>query len=307
MRHGSLNQNAGEGRAGVSIGAFPAPIGLYIQRFGDQSDRPSAKKAETHLTALEHLTQSKTTLRLCLFMEGQVANYALPTTEPSASAARGSLSTGRFRNWKLMAIELAVALLGFYVFIVTTTGNLAAPGIVGVIAGIGALWLFQRELLGISIDSQTLTMPTRQIPWMPAFSFRRRTVLLREVRRLTMSARWLGFEVVKISGDFGSDRLVFASRDQRRRFTALIQSICPGVAVYRSRSYRIRTQSDPSVPLPPCTLLGDRTALGLIPDRQGPEDPEKASARGLEREASARSSMRPSCSSVGSIRAIQRM
>jgi hypothetical protein len=196
-----------------------------------------------------------------------VANDAFPTAEPSASAATGSLDIGRFWNWIMMAIELAVALLGFYVFTVTTTGNLATPGFVGVIAGIGSLWLFLRDLPGISIDSETLTMPTRQIPWMPALSFRRRTVLRSEVHRLTSSARWFGFEVVKISGDFGWDLLVFASRDQRRRFIALIQSVCPGVAVYR-----IRSQSDQRVPLSPYTWLGDGTALGLIPDRQGPQD-----------------------------------
>jgi hypothetical protein len=78
------------------------------------------------------------------------------------------------------------------------------------------------------------------------------------------------------------DLLVFASRDQRRRFIGLIQSVCPGVAVYRFRS-----QSDQSVPLRPYTWLGDGTALGLIPDRLGPQDLESAKARGLELEASA--------------------
>jgi hypothetical protein len=135
-----------------------------------------------------------------------------------------------------MGIELSIALLGFYAFILTTTAASGTPGIIAVLAGIGSLWLFQCELLGISIESQTLTMPTRQIPWMPALSFRRRTVLLSEVHRLTLSARWFGFEVVRISGDFGWDLLIFASTDQRRRFIALIQSICPGVAVYRVRS-----------------------------------------------------------------------
>lgn len=210
-----------------------------------------------------------------------MANDALPTTEPSASAAAasGSLNAGRFRNWKILAIELAFALLGFSFFsiTVTTTGSPVIAGIVCFIAGIGALWLFRCDLLGISIDSETLTMPKRQIPSMPAFSFRRRTVMLSEVRRLTLSARWIGFEVVKISGDFGWDILVFASRRQRRRFTALVQSICPGVAVYR-----IRPISDGSVPLRPFTWLGDRTALGLIPDRQGSQRLEKTSASDLE-------------------------
>jgi hypothetical protein len=40
-----------------------------------------------------HLTANETTLRLCLFMEGQVPNDALPT-EPSGPAATGSLNIG---------------------------------------------------------------------------------------------------------------------------------------------------------------------------------------------------------------------
>jgi hypothetical protein len=127
-------------------------------------------------------------------MEGQVANDALPTTGLSASAAAaaasGSLTAGRFRNWKILAFELAVALLGFCFFSITatTTGNLMIAGIVCFIAAIGALWLFRCELLGISIDSETLTMPKRHIPSMPAISFRRQSVMLSEVRRLTLSA-----------------------------------------------------------------------------------------------------------------------
>jgi hypothetical protein len=66
-------------------------------------------------------------------------------------------------------------------------------------------------------------------------SFWRRTVLLSDVRRLTVSAPWFGLEVVKVSGDFGSEMLVFASKGQRRRFMALVRSISRDVAVFRSR------------------------------------------------------------------------
>ena len=192
-------------------------------------------------------------------MGWQAANDALPTNEPRAF---GATKQG-FRNWKLIAIELAIALFGFYAFAVT---RISSPG-VGIAAGIGgisALWLFRRELSGISIDQKTLTMPTRRIRLMPVLSVRQRTVLLSEVRRLTMSARWLGFDVVKITGDFGWNLLIFASRAQRRRFAALMQSICPEVAVYR-----IGSQLDQSVPLRPDTWVGDPTALELIPDREG--------------------------------------
>jgi hypothetical protein len=108
---------------------------------------------------------------------------------------------------------------------------------------------------------------------MPFLSFRQRTVRLSEVRRLTRSARWFGFDVVKISGDFGWDLLIFASRGQRRRFIALIQGIYPEVGVYR-----IRSPLDQSAPLRPYKWLGDPTALGLIPDRPGPEKTKKAAA-----------------------------
>jgi hypothetical protein len=192
---------------------------------------------------------------------------SLPTTAPSASLAEDSLNIGRFRNWKMMAFELAVALLGFGAFAVATIGNGSPLGIVCAMAGIGALWLFQCELLGISIDSRTLTIPSKQIPWMPALSFRRRRVLLSEVRRLTLSPRRAGFEVAKISGGFGWNLLVFASTDQRRRFIALFESLCPGVEVYR-----IRSPADPSPPPRLYTWLGDQTALGLIPDRQEPPE-----------------------------------
>jgi hypothetical protein len=167
----------------------------------------------------------------------------------------------------MMAIELTVALLGFGVFAVMTIGNGSRPGIVCAMAGIGALWLFRCELPGISIDSRTLTIPSKQIPWMPALSFRRRRVLLSEVRRLTLSPGWIGFEAIKISGGFGWNLLVFASTDQRRRFIALFESLCPGVEVYR-----IRSPADRSAPPRLYTWLGDQTALGLIPDRQEPPE-----------------------------------
>lgn len=63
-----------------------------------------------------------------------MANDAVPTTGPSASTAAASAShaAGRFRNWKILAFELAVALLGFCFFSITATatGNLMIAGIV---------------------------------------------------------------------------------------------------------------------------------------------------------------------------------
>jgi len=80
-----------------------------------------------------------------------------------------------------MAIELAVGLLGFYVFNVTTVGKPEIPGILGGLVGVVALWLLLFELPGISIKSEAISMPTNRIPWMPVLSFWRRTVLLSEL------------------------------------------------------------------------------------------------------------------------------
>jgi hypothetical protein len=161
-----------------------------------------------------------------------LAGDAPPTVGPDgASLPARSVKTRRFRNWKTMAIKLAVVLLGFYVFNVTTI-----PGVFGGLVGVVVLWLLVFELPGISINSEAISMPTNRVPWIPVLSFWRRTVLLSEVRRLTVSAPWFGLEVVKVSGDFGSEMLVFASKGQRRPFIALIRSICPGIAVYRSQS-----------------------------------------------------------------------
>jgi hypothetical protein len=165
-------------------------------------------------------------------MDVQEAGAAPATPAPVSK----SLRTRRFWNWKLAAIELAIALLGFYAFNETTVRKPTTPGILGVLVGVVALWLLSRELVGISINSEAISMPTNRIPWLPVLSFFRRTVSLSDVRRLTVSKPWSGFDVVRISGDFGSDMLVFPSKGQRRRFIALMESLCPGMVVYRSRS-----------------------------------------------------------------------
>jgi len=131
---------------------------------------------------------------------------------------------------------LAIAVFGFYVFNATTERKPVLAGILGVLVAVGALWMVLRELKGISINSEAISMPTKRSQWFPLLSFWRRTVALSEVRRLTVSPPWSGFEVVRISGDFGSDVLVFSSKAQRRRFIAIVESLSPGVGVYRSGS-----------------------------------------------------------------------
>jgi hypothetical protein len=57
-------------------------------------------------------------------MEVALAGDASSTVGPDgASLPARSVKTRRFRNWKTIAIELAVVFLGFYVFNVTTVGK----------------------------------------------------------------------------------------------------------------------------------------------------------------------------------------
>jgi hypothetical protein len=166
-------------------------------------------------------------------MEVPLAGDAPPTAWPDGASPAGFVKKRRFRNWKAMAIDLALVLLGFY-FNVTTVRKPEILGILGVLVGVVALWGLLLELPGILIDSEAISLPTNRIPLVPVLSFWRRTVLLSDVRRLTVLAPWVGFEMVRLSGDFGSDILFFASKRQRWRFIALIRRICLGIAVYRS-------------------------------------------------------------------------
>ena len=82
-------------------------------------------------------------------MDVQEASAASAASSPAARLER----TKRFLNWKMIAIELAIALLGFYIFNETTARKPTLPGILGVLFGVIALWLLWRELAGISIHS----------------------------------------------------------------------------------------------------------------------------------------------------------
>jgi hypothetical protein len=142
----------------------------------------------------------------------------------------------RFWNWKLIVVEAAVAFLGFHVFNATTIRKPQIPGILGVLIGVVFLWLLVRELYGIAIDSEVISIPTNRVQWFPLLAFGRRKLRAADVRSITVAQPWYGFQVAKIAGDFGSDLLVFQSRGQRRRFTSIAEQVCPKLVVYRSKT-----------------------------------------------------------------------
>ena len=46
---------------------------------------------------------------------------------------------------------------------------------------------------------------------------------------------WFSFQVVEIYGGFGTELLLFQSRDQRLRFTSAVEAICPNANVFRQK------------------------------------------------------------------------
>ena len=154
-----------------------------------------------------------------------------------AASASGKMK--RFHNWKLIVAEATVAFLGFYVLNATTTRTPKFTGVLGALIGAVFLWLLIRELYGFAIDRQVISIPANRLVWFPVLSLGRRKICLADVRSITVGQPWYGFQVAKIAGDFGSDLLVFPTRAQRRRFTAIVEELAPHVAIYRSKTIRI--------------------------------------------------------------------
>lgn len=166
----------------------------------------------------------------------QPVQSAGPTVAAPTKKAIRPPRLKRYRNWKMIAIELAIASAGFYLFNINTVKKPQIPGILGLLVAFGALWLLYRELNGVKIAGEIISVPSNRIRWLPILSFYRREIRLDSLRRITVAPRWWWFEVAWLSGEFGSEMVVFQSRRQRRRFTRLIERLCPQLVVYRSRS-----------------------------------------------------------------------
>jgi hypothetical protein len=141
------------------------------------------------------------------------------------------LKTERFRNWKLIGVEMIATGLAIFVFIAWAPG---LPGWAGLAAGVAIVWPLSREFRGLTINSRGISLPRGRLSRFPILSLGRRletgTASLRE---LMVFEPWHGFQVVEIEGWFGAELLVFQSRDQRRRFMRAFEEICPNVPITR--------------------------------------------------------------------------
>ena len=141
------------------------------------------------------------------------------------------LKTERFRNWKLIGVEMIATGLAIYVFIAWAPGM---PGWAGLAAGVVIVGLLGREFRGLTINSRGISLPRGRLARFPILSLGRRLETgAAGFRELMVREPWHGFQVLEIEGWFGSELLVFQSRDQRLRFMRAFEEICPNVPITR--------------------------------------------------------------------------
>jgi hypothetical protein len=153
-----------------------------------------------------------------------------PSSAPSPFT---SLKTKRFRNWRLIGVEVIVVVFGFYASL-NLTGLL---GMVGLGLAVVSFWIPIREIRGITINAQVVSFPRGRLASFPIFSLGGRlTSSPASLRELSVGPTWYGFQVVELQGDFGTQCLVFESRAQRLRFMSAVAEIRPNVPMFRRKS-----------------------------------------------------------------------
>jgi hypothetical protein len=158
----------------------------------------------------------------------------MPAPVSSRTALRRK--TERFRNWKLIGVEIVVTALAASAFLAWEPGLL---GWAGLVAGLLIVWPLSREFLGVAISSRGFSFPRGRLARFPILSLGRQFKIgTAGLRELTVMERWHGFQVVEIDGWFGLELLVFQSRAQRRRFMSAFEEICPDVPIRKARAKR---------------------------------------------------------------------
>jgi hypothetical protein len=166
----------------------------------------------------------------------------MSATASSRTAAPAPEKTERFRNerfwnWKLIGIEVIATALAVCAFLACTPGF---PGWAGLIAGALIVLSLSREFRGLVVDSRRgVSFPRGRLAGFPILSLGRRLETgTASLRVLVVLEPWYGFQVVEIEGWFGSELLVFQSRDQRLRFMSAFEEICPDVPIRKAGAKR---------------------------------------------------------------------
>jgi hypothetical protein len=136
------------------------------------------------------------------------------------------------RNRYVLVGSILAACLGLGCFVLRSN---APPGWYGLALAFSviSMWVFFIELRGVAAVSGTLSFPRRPLRWFPIVPIWRSRVLLTELDEMTLLRPWLAFQVVRLDGQFGSERLLFDSRKARLRFFDAVMEQRPHVPIYR--------------------------------------------------------------------------
>jgi hypothetical protein len=153
------------------------------------------------------------------------------------SAVRRGLSSGLgngelvFRNRHLIRLAVLGILIGPVIYWVGGSSLLVILGGL-VIFGYSA-WLLALEGRGIIIDQQTLSFPTRPVPWLPILALTRARLPVEKVTDLTLLGSWLGVERVLLNRRSDHQMLLFEDSNTRRLFFETMRRRLPAIEIYR--------------------------------------------------------------------------
>jgi hypothetical protein len=148
------------------------------------------------------------------------------TTEGNAAPTTQSVS---IRNRYVLVGSILAAGAGLGYFVLKPN---APAGWLTIALSVACMWIFVLEFQGVVAAPGTLTFAHRP-RWLPIFPIWRSRILLDQLDEMTLLHRWCGFQVVRLVGQFGSERLLFDSRKARLIFFAAVKAQRPNIPIYR--------------------------------------------------------------------------
>jgi hypothetical protein len=134
-----------------------------------------------------------------------------------------------FRNRHLIRVAVLGILIGLGISWVWAPSLWVA--LVGLVIFIYSAWLLLLEGRGIILDEQTLSFPTRPVPWLPSLTRARFPV--EKVTDLTLMGSWLGMELVLLNRRSDHQMLLFEDSNTRRLFFESMRRRLPTIEIYR--------------------------------------------------------------------------
>jgi hypothetical protein len=136
-----------------------------------------------------------------------------------------------FRNRYLIRVAVLGILIGLGISWVWVPSLLVALG--GLVIFIYSAWLLLLEGRGIIMDEQTLSFPTRPVPWLPILALTRARLPVEKVTDLTLMGSWLGMELVLLNRRSDHQMLLFEDSNTRRLFFESMRPRLPTIEIYR--------------------------------------------------------------------------